>query len=478
MRKNPIYQFKTETSIGIDAVPNEAMILVEDFNGNGIKQVFKIANTGMGAGSTIDDFIGDVSLWLEPTVIVDSERGGIEWDVAITYVTNDLAVEAGTPYIALGGSTGSLPSANGALWDPVAGAAQVQANWNEVAPAAVSFINNKPTVVNDLTTGGTTDVLSAQQGVTLEIATSNIIDGTQSLTNTSLIGDPTAPTALTGDSDFSVANTAFVQGELGLYVPLTHMAAVNGVATLGADQLIPSAQLPAIAINDIYAVADEAEMFLLDTVGALANGGIHSGDMAVLADGHVYVCIDNDGSDITHWMEINSPAVTPVKSDWAVTTVGDLAYIDNKPVIVDDLTTGGVGALLSAQQGLVLNGLVTNIVNGTTDLTDTDLLGTATAPTVVATTDDTTIATTAFVHTAVTAAEKRLKTLNFISAAGQQNYDIPGEVITDVSVCVNGVKIRGEGVDYNVNDDGTNTAVFIFLSATLNQWVSIDYLGV
>ena len=476
MRKNPIYQFKTELSLGIGETPNETMILIEDYLGGGIRQVFKIGHGALIGGSSIADFMNDPTLWIEPMVIPGAEQGGVAWDATVAYRIGDMVVELGVPYIALATSLNSTPPS--LEWASVAGAPQVQANWLEANIAAPAYINNKPLVVDNLTTNSTTDVLSAQQGFTLNAATNNIINGTSTLTDTTMIGDPTAPTAPPGDNDFSVANTAFVTAATSFYIPLAEKGAINGVATLGPDQKVPASQLPPMAINHLYPVADEAEMFLIATGPALAHGGLFVGDMAVLATGHNYVALDTVGGDITAWLEISSPAAAPVQSDWLVVNPADLAYIVSKPTIVDDLITGGTTDILSAQQGVVLNAGITNIVNGTTDLTDTTLIGSPTTPTAAPGTNDTSVASTAFVTAALSAVGGTVPLVeDFIAAPGQRDYVVANRLFTKAYVYVNGVKIRDVGTIYTLSDDGTNTTLNIANPAVLNQWVSIEFEG-
>lgn len=178
---------------------------------------------------------------------------------------------------------------------------------------------------------------------------------------------------------------------------------------------------------------DQAAMLALDGGAAAANGGIHRGDMVVLATGHTFVAAVDGGTNLVDWIEISSPGGTPVKSDWAVTTVTDLAYIDNKPAIVDDLTTGGSGSLLSAQQGLVLETLKAPLASPI-------LTGVPEAPTPLFFSDDDTIATTAFVADGLT----RLKNLTVGSTTSgnetrianmvemtQANYDALGAYEAD-----------------------------------------------
>ncbi len=65
MQKNPIYQFKDENSMGIDTVPNETVILIENYLGGGLKVVLKIGHAGMTIASTVGHFITSTANWVE-----------------------------------------------------------------------------------------------------------------------------------------------------------------------------------------------------------------------------------------------------------------------------------------------------------------------------------------------------------------------------------------------------------------------------
>lgn len=80
------------------------------------------------------------------------------------------------------------------------------------------------------------------------------------------------------------------------FVPLSQKGVANGVATLGSDGKIPSSQVPAIAITDVYVVADIAARDALT---------VEEGDVAKVTDAgaglpktYIY-----DGSS---WVEIES----------------------------------------------------------------------------------------------------------------------------------------------------------------------------
>ncbi len=77
--------------------------------------------------------------------------------------------------------------------------------------------------------------------------------------------------------DNSTAGGVKVTGNVeGDYIPTTQKAAINGVATLGADAKIPSDQLPALAITSTFVAADEAAQ--------LALAGVEEGDVVVRTD--------------------------------------------------------------------------------------------------------------------------------------------------------------------------------------------------
>lgn len=100
--------------------------------------------------------------------------------------------------------------------------------------------------------------------------------------------------------------------DLGNYVPLTQKGAANGVATLDATAKIPSAQLPSIAITDVYVVANIAARDALT---------VQTGDVAKVND-------RGDGFpetyiyDGTSWIDIQeSSDVISVNSQTGVVTI-------------------------------------------------------------------------------------------------------------------------------------------------------------
>lgn len=100
-----------------------------------------------------------------------------------------------------------------------------------------------------------------------------------------------------------------------LRILLTEKGAANGVATLGADSKIPSAQLPSLAIGETFTVASQAAM--------LALSGASRGDMAVRTD------LDPDG---IFWLTSDSPGTL---ADWLRVNLGGVVSVDGLTGAVD-----------------------------------------------------------------------------------------------------------------------------------------------
>lgn len=82
--------------------------------------------------------------------------------------------------------------------------------------------------------------------------------------------------------DNDLARKKYIDDADALLIPLTQKAAASGVATLDANSKIPSSQLPAIAITNVFVVADIAARDLL-TIGA-ADGEVQEGDVVKVTD--------------------------------------------------------------------------------------------------------------------------------------------------------------------------------------------------
>lgn len=127
--------------------------------------------------------------------------------------------------------------------------------------------------------------------------------------------------------DDGQGGTIDLTGALNLKADASKLGAANGIATLGADQKIPSNQLPALAITDTFVVASEIAM--------LALSGAEMGDVAVRTDlSKSFILQGTDPSDIADWQELLTPdsgvisfngrsgAVSPGASDYTADQIG------------------------------------------------------------------------------------------------------------------------------------------------------------
>lgn len=118
-----------------------------------------------------------------------------------------------------------------------------------------------------------------------------------------------------------ILTSGLVTAALG-YTPenAANRGAANGYASLGSDGLIPTAQLPALAITDVFPVASQAAMLALTA---------QKGDIAVRSDvGKSYILSTNSPSTLADWLEMTAiGAVTSVagRIGAVVITSSDLA---------------------------------------------------------------------------------------------------------------------------------------------------------
>ena len=115
-----------------------------------------------------------------------------------------------------------------------------------------------------------------------------------------------------GDSSF--AQKKYVDDADALKLNATLKGAVNGLAELGADGKIPSAQLPAIAITDTFVVASQAAM--------LALSSAEVGDVAVRTDLNKSFILKEAGyGTLGNWQELLTPTDSVFSVNGQVGTV-------------------------------------------------------------------------------------------------------------------------------------------------------------
>lgn len=101
----------------------------------------------------------------------------------------------------------------------------------------------------------------------------------------------------TSDANKPVSSAA--QTALDAKLDDSQKGAANGLAELGSDSKIPSAQLPAIAITDTHVVADETAQLALT---------VEKGDVAVRTDeSKSYIALNSDNADMGDWELLKTP---------------------------------------------------------------------------------------------------------------------------------------------------------------------------
>ncbi len=144
-------------------------------------------------------------------------------------------------------------------------------------------------------------------------------------------------------------------------IPTTQKGVANGVATLGADSKIPVTQLPAIAITDVFVVAD------ITARDALT---VQEGDVAIVSDAgsgqpNTYIY------DGTTWLEMQKPADV-VSSVNGQTGVVSLTYTD-----VGAEVSGAVSTHETTYNHASYNTAVSNLASHTSNTTNPHSVTTA-----------------------------------------------------------------------------------------------------
>jgi phage-related tail fiber protein len=165
-------------------------------------------------------------------------------------------------------------------------------------------------------------------GVTIAVsaattAAAGVVQLTDSISSTSTT---TAATPNSVKSAYDLANAA---------IPLAQKAAANGVATLDGNSLVPTNQLPALAITNTFVVASEAAMLALTA---------ETGDVAVRTDvSKSFILTATPASTLANWQELLTPpdAVTSVDGRSGVVSLSDLYAARGTTISTTSPLTGG-----------------------------------------------------------------------------------------------------------------------------------------
>ena len=149
-----------------------------------------------------------------------------------------------------------------------------------------------------VTYNASTRTIAANAASTSASGVVQLSDST-STTSSVLAATPTAVKAA-----YDLASTANATANAA--IPATQKAAANGVATLDASGLVPTNQLPALAITNTFVVASQAAMLALTA---------ETGDVAIRTDlSESYILTATPASTLANWQELLTPpdAVTSV----------------------------------------------------------------------------------------------------------------------------------------------------------------------
>jgi len=93
-------------------------------------------------------------------------------------------------------------------------------------------------------------------------------------------------------------------------IDLTEKAAALGVATLDAGGLLPTSQLPPLALTDVFVVANEGDQLALT---------VQEGDVAVRTDqsDQAYIALNSDNISMADWQTLASSALLPTADEKA-----------------------------------------------------------------------------------------------------------------------------------------------------------------
>ena len=174
--------------------------------------------------------------------------------------------------------------------------------YNATNPSGYISGNQTITLSGDVTGSGTTAISATLANTTVNAASYG--SATQVGTFTvDAKGRLTAASNTTITPAFSsITGTPTSLSGYGITdaIPSSQKGAANGVATLGADTKIPSAQLPAIAITDTFVVASEAAMIALSSA--------EKGDVAVRTDlNKSFILTADPYSTLANWQELLTP---------------------------------------------------------------------------------------------------------------------------------------------------------------------------
>ncbi len=229
----------------------------------------------------------------------------------------------------------------------------------------------KTDLVNDLTSGGTTKVLTAEQGKTLktnvDANATAIADNTSKITtNEANISQNASDIVLKEDAaNKSTDGTLISNSDVKFPTEKAVKTYVDATVASGVPDATTTTKGKVQLTGDLTGTAESPSI----ATGAISNSKLSTGiDATKLADGSVSNTELQSLANVTGDVQAQLDAKINSSSLATVATSGDYADLVNKPTnidedktddllktdLVNDLTTGGVTLVLTAEQGKVL----------------------------------------------------------------------------------------------------------------------------
>lgn len=276
---------------------------------------------------------------------------------------------------------GTLATQNGTFSGTSSGTNTGDQDLSALAPLASPHLTGVPLAPTASAGTNTTQIATTAYADAIAALKAN-------LASPALTGSPTAPTQTAGDNSTKIATTNYIDRLAG---------AANGLAQLDGSGLVPVAQLPAIAITDVFPVASQAAMLALTA---------QKGDIAIRSDlNKSFALSTNSPGTLADWLELLSPtaAVSSVAGRTGAVVLAIADITGGAPLASPTLT--GVPLAPTASPATNTTQIATTayadaIAALKANLASPTFTGTPAAPTATAGTNTTQLATTAFVTTA------------------------------------------------------------------------------
>ena len=297
-------------------------------NGFELEELHNVLITSAANGNFLVYDSAD-SLWKNQAI---SATAPITYNASTRTIAANSATTSATGVVQLSDSTSSTSTTTAATPNAVKSAYDLANTANTTANAAVPQTRTISTTA-PLTGGGD---LTANRTLGVSAASTSASGVVQLTDSTSTTSSVLAATPTAVKAAYDLATTANATANAA--IPATQKAAANGVATLDASGLVPTNQLPALAITNTFVVNSQAAMLALTA---------QTGDVAIRTDlSESYILTADPASTLANWQELLSPpdAVTSVDG-----RVGAVTLTDKYAQLATANTfTGGVQQITTA----------------------------------------------------------------------------------------------------------------------------------